>query len=132
MGSACASYGEASDLVVRTIDRFLDEEEEMDHSPTPMEPQLASPISSPSMSADKEQPREIVSASRTPTGAAEARTVDPHAPTSPTATASPKPKATTSAVTPRPTPTSLPMLEVYDSHFHLDRMLGRDTPIGNI
>ena len=69
--------GEASDLVVRSIDRLLDEEEEMDQSPTPMEPKLTSPTSDPSMAADKEQPRGIVSASCTPTGAAEARAVDP-------------------------------------------------------
>ena len=123
---------EARDLVVRSIDRLLDEEEEMDQSPTPMEPKLTIPTSDPSMAADKEQPRGVVSASCTPAGAAEARTVDPPAPTSPTTTASPKPKATTPAVTPRPAPTSLPMLEVYDSHFHLDRMMGRDTPIGDL
>ena len=67
--------GEASDLVVRSIDRLLDEEEEMDQSPTPMEPKLISPTSDPSMAADKEQPRGVVSASCTPTGAAEARTL---------------------------------------------------------
>ena len=121
--------GEASDLV-RSIDRFLEDEEEMNKSPNPMEPKLASPTSDPSISADEEQPREIVSASCTATGAAEAQTVDPPAPTSPITTASPKPKASTAAVTLPPAPTSLPMLEVYDSHFHLDRMMGRDTPIG--
>ena len=102
----------------------------MNKSPTPMEPKLASPTSDPSISADEEQPREIVSASCTAIGAAEAQTVDPPAPTSPITTASPKPKASTAAVTLPPAPTSLPMLEVYDSHFHLDRMMGRDTLIG--
>ena len=66
-----------------------------------MEPKLAGPVSNPSMAADNEQPREIVSASCTPTGAAEARAVDPPAPTSPATTESPKPIATTSAVTSR-------------------------------
>ena len=114
-------FGEASDLVVRSIDRFLDEEEKMDQLPAPTEPKLTGLTPELSMAAEKEQPRQIVSASSAPAGATEARTVDPPAPTSPTTTASPKPKVTTSAVTPRPAPTSLPMLEVYDSHFHLDR-----------
>ena len=104
----------------------------MDQSPTSTEPKLTGPTSDPSMAADKEQPRQIVSAFYAPSGGAEARTVDPPAPTSLTTTASLKPKATTSAVTPHPAPTSLPMLEVYDSHFHLDRMMGCDAPIRNL
>ena len=48
--------GEASDLVVRTIDRFLDKKENIDQKSTPMELKMAGPIPNPPIRGSRVYP----------------------------------------------------------------------------